>query len=109
VTSECVAELNGEEAFWKFMEEFSMSAEFGGNIDINNIVSSLGVNETDFNNCYDSGKYMQKINDSFTNGVESGLKGTPYSVVFIDGSPVSIINGAQPLNWVKDIVDQYLK
>ncbi|MCK9187083.1 MAG: thioredoxin domain-containing protein [Candidatus Colwellbacteria bacterium] len=109
IASECIAELKGEDYFWKFMEKFSSESLSGEQISINSIVLSLGVNESDFNDCYDSGRYLQKVSDNFADGIESGLQGTPYSVVFVDGSPVDIINGAQSLAWIKDVISQYLE
>jgi protein-disulfide isomerase len=109
IASECVAEQKGEESFWSFMAKFSADAESGKVINVESIAASLGVNASQFSDCYDSGKYTEKITANFSDGVSSGLEGTPYSVVFSDGEPVDIINGAYPVTEAKGIIDQYLQ
>ncbi len=55
------------------------------------IAEGVGLDKAAFQECQDSGRYDQVIQDNADEGVSLGVRGTPF--FFIDGYP---INGAQP-------------
>ena len=71
--------------------------------------SQLGVNQNDFTECLDSGRYSSKVDDSFNEAFSKGITGTPAGfAVTKDGSVYEIVGGAQPYSEVKRIVDHAL-
>jgi len=71
--------------------------------DINGFVTQLGLNEGEFDDCLDSGKYTQTVKDDFGLGSEVGVQGTP--TFFIDGQKLV---GARPYTDFKAIIDAEL-
>lgn len=106
--SECVSEMGGQQKFWDFMTKFTEAVEngSGGKIDVVSVAKQIGV---DISSCAGKGKYDSKIASQTDDANNSGFEGTPYSIVVVDGTPVTTINGAYPVDEVKKIVDQYLK
>jgi 2-hydroxychromene-2-carboxylate isomerase len=47
------------------------------------IAKNLGVDQAKFNNCVDTGKYEQQINDALNEGVQAGVNGTPSSFLVL--------------------------
>jgi predicted DsbA family dithiol-disulfide isomerase len=73
------------------------------------LAKSVGVDEIAFNTCLSSGKYTQAVKDSATEGFNAGARGTPYSVILVNGKVKDTINGAEPLLNVKAKIDALLK
>lgn len=65
--------------------------------------AELNINTSNFNECLDSGKYAEKVQQDLADGSEAGVSGTPG--FFINGTPVV---GAQPFESFKAIIDQEL-
>ncbi len=105
--SECVAELGGDEAFWKFAD--MVFGERGPN-ELTNVArlpefaEAAGVSVSDFESCVDSGRHQAAVQADLTDAVEIGAEGTPFSVV-IAGDQMTVINGAQPYEQVKILID----
>ena len=108
--SECVAELGGNEAFWKFSD--LVFGERGTNepTDLTRLPEfavSAGVDERGFETCLSSGRYTDQINQDVAEAIKAGGQGTPHTVVMV-GDQQGVINGAQPYDNVKEIVEQLL-
>ena len=57
---------------------------------------TLGLDTTAFNQCLDSGKYTQAVNDATTNAGKVGVQGTPKSFILKNGKVVDTVDGALP-------------
>jgi protein-disulfide isomerase len=108
VASECVAELLGEDAFWKFTNEAFKNQKTLGNDFYLSAAISLGATESDFTSCINSGRYDQKIAEDTNNAIESGGRGTPFSIVLNDKGEVFPFSGALPYENVRSVVEQAL-
>lgn len=64
----------------------------------------IGINMSEFNQCFDSAKYTQEIDKDITDGSTAGVSGTP--TTFVNG--VRIV-GAQPYANFQAIIEQALK
>jgi protein-disulfide isomerase len=64
----------------------------------------IGLDAAAFNECLDSDKYAQQVQDDMQAGVLAGVSGTP--AMFINGR---FVNGAQPYETIAEIVDEELK
>ncbi|MBI4361315.1 DsbA family protein [Candidatus Micrarchaeota archaeon] len=63
----------------------------------------LGLNAATFNECFDSGKYTQAVQQDFADGVKVGVSGTP--TFFVNG--LAIV-GAQPYAVITQAIDAEL-
>ncbi len=111
VASECAAEEGGDEAFWKYITGYFNITPSNNNIDLSQlplIAESIGVNKDAFEECLVSGRYDEKIQDHQEDGLNAGAQGTPYSVVINSEGKKFIINGAQPYESVKAIIERAL-
>lgn len=110
--SECAAELGGNTAFWKYIDEVFATTGSNNSLDpaeLPVIASDVGLNVTAFNNCLSSGKYTKLISDAVVAATKAGAQGTPYSVIITKDGKKSPINGAQPFETVKAQIDALLK
>jgi protein-disulfide isomerase len=65
------------------------------------IAEKTGLNMDQFNSCYDSGKYRDRVQQDFNDGRAAGVTGTPSFLVkyTINGQEKSeLIDGAQPFS-----------
>ncbi len=110
--TECVAELAGNTAFWTYLDKIFTTTGSNDTLDpaqLPKLATQVGVSEAAFNNCLSSGKYTDLVEKSAQEGFSSGARGTPYSLILVDGKVVATINGAEPLASVKAKIDAILK
>jgi protein-disulfide isomerase len=65
------------------------------------IAQKVGLNMSQFNSCYDSGKYKDRVQKDFADGQAAGVTGTPSFVITytVKGETKSErIDGAQPFS-----------
>lgn len=100
--SECAGE---QDKFWEFADATFADASLSkqGEDGIRQTASSIGLNMNKFNSCLDSGKYADKVNTDYQEGLTNGVTGTP--ATFINGQ---LIKGAVPFESFKQIIDSLL-
>jgi len=69
----------------------------------------LGLDTSSFDNCLDTNKYTQAVNDSKNEGITAGVNGTPKGFILKDGKIVGTIEGAESFTTVKPKIDAALK
>ncbi len=119
--SECVAELKGNEAFWKFTDAVynSRTIEYNESGGLKSIAPTditrmsefavaAGVDKNQFELCYNSGKHAETVGQAVIAAQKAGAQGTPYSLLIV-GDQQGIINGAQPYETVKQMVETMLR
>ncbi len=109
--SECVAELGGHPAFWKFADTVFREKPENDSTEMSRLpefAESAGVSRSDFEACLQSGRHTAKIDASIDEAMAAGAGGTPHTLVLI-GDQSGVINGAQPYEVVKQIVDNLIK
>lgn len=110
--SECVAELGGNDAFWKFIDQVFATTNSNDSLDPSQlpvIAQGVGVDLNAFTTCLSSGKYTTQIQNDVQAAIKAGAQGTPYTVLVTpDGKKVPI-SGAQPIETVKAQIDSLLK
>jgi protein-disulfide isomerase len=105
--SECVAKLGGNDAFWKFADlVFGERAtnELTNMTRLNEFAVTAGVGSTAFDACLEDGSTQAAVEEDFADGVNIGIRGTPYSVVLVGGKQ-GPIEGAQEYQYVSSILD----
>lgn len=100
--SECAGEQG---KFWQ-MHDAIFEANLAGEMSVEKWkekAKKLGLNTKQFNDCLDSGKYVEKINQQMASGSAAGVEGTP--ATFVNGE---LVSGALPYEQFKQIIDSYL-
>lgn len=108
--SECVAELGGNDAFWAFHDEVFAQMPDMTEDDFATIASNAGVNQGAFTECFESGKYADKVTDQFNEGSAAGVNATPTNVVYdMETGESALIEGAQPFNVASQVIADFIK
>ena len=95
--SECAADQG---KFWEYADElFARQSQLSATL-FETIASDLGLNTGEFNSCLDSGKYADKVEADYQEGLAAGVRGTPGN--FINGQSVA---GAVPYSQIQSIID----
>lgn len=106
-SAECVYAKGGDSAYWKFVDNTfaAYDKSEGAKIDLAAVASKSGAN---ISSC-DKASYDQKIKEQAANGQESGLQGTPFAVVVVNGEAKGTIDGAYPKERVQQIISDLSK
>jgi len=105
-SSECVAELAGNDAFWNYLGALFERDETGA--DLSARAAEFGVDTAAFDACVASKKYADAVQDEVDAALAAGGRGTPYTIAIgPDGTKIPI-NGAQPYDVVKQVIDTLL-
>lgn len=105
--SECVAELGGNEAFWKFtdfvftekpIEKINGQDQFGFTDmrRLSEFAERAGVDKSRFELCNNSGKYDETINTAVTEAMKAGGTGTPHTLIVAGNEIKATLPGAIP-------------
>lgn len=110
---ECVAELGDNDKFWTYVDKiFEKTTSNGTGFALDQLgplAAEVGVNQSAFQNCLDSGKYKKLVDDQIADGASGGVNGTPSTFVIDAKGESKIIVGAQPIEAFKTVIDQILK
>lgn len=111
--SECINELGGSDAFWKYTDaifERTTSNGTGFALDkLGPLAAELGVDQTAFQSCLDSGKYASLVQTEEAGGQKAGIQGTPGTIIIAKNGTRTLIPGALPYDQVKPMIDAALK
>jgi protein-disulfide isomerase len=108
--SECVAELGGNDAFWKFIDTVFTTSN-GGRFDMERLdatAATAGVTVTAFRECYDSRRHQAKVAADFDDATKAGGVGTPHNIIVSPVSPPIPVPGAQPYSTIQSIISTLL-
>lgn len=94
--AECAGKLAGNDAFWKMHDKlFERSPDLA----VDSLVAmakEIGLNQSAFKSCLDSGSMKARIDADTASGNDSGVEGTP--ATFINGQ---LVSGAVPYTTLK--------
>lgn len=111
-TSECVASISGNDAFWKYTDElFIQNKQLGGKISpeaIDAAVLASGADMTAVKNCVESGEMTERVTAQQSGGAAAGITGTPGTILMTTDGEYELISGALPLIQIEQIIDKYL-
>ncbi len=85
---ECAAALGGNDAFWKFtnrLYEITPSDQ-GVSLDQKQlpvIAKYAGLDVVSFSDCLDSGRFKDKVQAQYLDGVNAGVSGTPTNIIVL--------------------------
>ncbi len=76
--------------------------------DVKQWAVNLGLNSTEFNSCFDSGKYSDAVESNLLEGGKFGVQGTPSFLIGLADGEGQLIRGAQPAATFKSVIDALL-
>jgi protein-disulfide isomerase len=106
--SECIAELGGNDAYWKFIDILFAASPGNDKADMTRLPAfalQAGVPSSTFTACLDSGKYKTKVAAEFKDATNTGAQGTPHSIIQSAGGVDVPLPGSQPYATIKSIID----
>ena len=109
--TECAGEIGGNTAFWEYLNRIFEITPSNDGLDLAElpeIAEYVGIDKVKFNECLTSNRYADKIESQVQDAISSGAKGTPYSIVIAPNGKKLVINGAQPYEKVKAIIESLL-
>jgi protein-disulfide isomerase len=109
--SECVADIGGNDAFWKFIDSVFTSQSLNGQFDMSKLETSVavsGVPVQQFRECLDSGKFRTAVAQQFDEAVAAGGTGTPYTLILSPNEAPIPIAGSRAYATIKEIIDAIL-
>lgn len=101
---------NEQKKFWVFHDETyqNWKGERTGWVNrdsISQFASTVGLDVDNLNECIDSGKYHQKVSNTYEFGQKIGISGTP-SFLIISGDKIVKITGNQPIDVFRKTLDE---
>ncbi len=105
--AECVAEIGGNDAFWKFTDLVFGERGINDQTDTTKLpafAAQAGVSESAFNGCIESGHTKERVEADLADALKAGGKGTPHTLVLVGGQQ-GVISGAQSYETVSKILD----
>ncbi len=109
----CAGDQGGNEAFWKFTDAvYSRTTSNGTGFALDALVplaKEIGLNESTFKTCLDSGKMAAKVTEQMDGGTKAGVSGTPGNIVMnVKTGETRLIPGAVPYEQIKPVIDEML-
>jgi len=103
----CVGDIGGNDAFWTFSDavfDSRFETEFTNITKLGDFAVEAGVEPSAVQECLDNDRMLDRLKADMADGLNAGAQGTPYTVIKV-GSQEAVINGAQPYDVVKGIVE----
>ncbi|MFT7644829.1 MAG: protein-disulfide isomerase [Candidatus Paceibacteria bacterium] len=106
----CVGDIGGNDAFWTFSDLIFEGRAIDAQTNVTKLPQyavKAGIAEKDFTSCLDSGRMRERVEADIKDGFNSGVRGTPYTILTV-GDQQAVIKGGQPYHTVKGIVSSLI-
>jgi protein-disulfide isomerase len=106
----CVGDIGGNDAFWNFSDLVFNERDIDDSTNITKLAQyaqTSGVDASQYSSCMSEGRMKQSVEDSIRDGYDAGARGTPYTILIV-GNQQAVINGAQPYDVVKGIIENLI-
>lgn len=112
--AECVAQLGGNDAYWRYADLiYSRTSSNGKGVpdgDLPAMAASVGVDKAKFVECLNSGRTAARVKEDLAEGVAIGIDGTPGNILRNNRTgAVATRHGAQPIQQFTGAIDGLLK
>jgi protein-disulfide isomerase len=113
LAAECVSEFGGNDKFWAYTDLLYATTTSNGNGlqegQLYDLAAQIGVDKDSVKSCVDSGKYLAKIKGDIAEGGKTGVTGTPGNILLNNQTgEAKLVEGAQPFNTLKGVIDKML-
>lgn len=106
--AECAGALGGQEAFWTFTDGYFRDTLSGNRTNTDTLLPTLaaeaGVQLSEFNACVQEERFRSKIDSQIADAIETGGRGTPWSIMIGPSGKTYPINGAQSPEVIKQMI-----
>ncbi len=113
IASECVGELGGDTAFWMFTDRYFEETLTNDRTNIETLIPTLvsetGINKTAFTECFETERTKAAVEEDVADAVETGGRGTPWSILIGPDGKTYPINGAQPASVIEQTIEAALQ
>lgn len=111
--SECAALLGGNDAFWRYADlVYERTDSNGKGLRPEALVpfaGEIGLDETGFKECLDSGRMTARVQEDFDEGTRIGINGTPGNIILDNGTgEVVVAAGALPFVEMRRLINRLL-
>ncbi len=106
----CVGDIGGQDAFWTFSDLIFEARDVTEQTNVTKLADyavTAGVTQADYIACMDSGRMEAAVKASIEDGFNAGVRGTPHTFLIV-GNQQAVIDGAQPYDVVKGIVENLI-
>jgi len=106
--TECAAEIGGNDAFWKYLDRLFEVTPSNNGLSLAMlpaIAEYVGLDRAKFEECLNSGRHAARVQKDYEDGIAAGTQGTPFSIVIAPNGDRLPVEGAQPYNSVKQVID----
>lgn len=110
--TECATKLGGNNAFWAYVDRLFVVTPSNNGLDLNElsaIAAFIGLDRSTFQTCLDSGEFADHVANDLKDAQAAGGSGTPYSIAIAANGEKFPINGAQPYEEVKRVIEAALQ
>jgi protein-disulfide isomerase len=98
------AECAGDQGkFWEYADALNVNQSSLGEATYTSIAKQLGLDQSKFQNCIDSGEKSEAVNTDYQMGLTAGVRGTPGN--FINGQSLP---GAVPFSQMQSAIESFL-
>jgi protein-disulfide isomerase len=104
LAAECVAELKGIEAFWKYATHLFVNQENLSLSVYENAAKALGITSTDLSLCMEREDIKERILEDERTAMALGIAGTPYSVIVYADGTTKTVAGALSYERLRSLV-----
>src|SRR3989344_7134709 len=96
--TECAADLGGNEDFWGMLNLIFAKMPSLELSELPALALQIGLDQTKFSECLDSGKFEKKVKDQLAEGSNAGVQGTPTNIIYDlkTGTMTNVEGGALP-------------
>ncbi|OHA84691.1 MAG: hypothetical protein A2408_03750 [Candidatus Yonathbacteria bacterium RIFOXYC1_FULL_52_10] len=109
---ECAAEVGGNVKYWEYLDRVFEITPGNNGLDLAllpTIAQDLGLDVAEFEACRAEDKFADRIQAEYESGLAAGVRGTPHSIIIGKDGKQYVINGAQPYETVKQMIETALK
>ena len=109
--TECAFEQGGESAFWKLVDKIYEVTPANNGLDptqLPKLAEEVGLDGTKLQECIDSEKFAEKVENDYQGGLKAGVNGTPGNFIVTESGKGWSIPGALPYETLKQNIEEAL-
>lgn len=109
--SECAFDQGGQTKFWEYLNTIYARTNSNNSLpesELPKIAKDIGLDVKVFNTCLSSGKFADKVEADYKDAIAAGGRGTPNSIIVSRDGTKTVVQGAQPYENIKRIIDALL-